>query len=74
MCEIKDEFIDCNAVCGIHTGKENQQTIIGTLHFYCFISQNVSHAIKITWSCDRLTRANDLHQNTNFLFQILLLV
>ena len=56
MCEIKDEFIDCNTVCGIHTGKENQQTIIGALDFYCFISQNVSHAFKITRRCYSLMR------------------
>ena len=48
LCEIKDEFIYSNAVRGIPTEKENQQTIIGALDFYCFISQNVSHAVKIT--------------------------
>ena len=48
MCEIKDEFIYSNTVHEIPAEKENQQTIIGTLDFYCFIPQNVSHDVKIT--------------------------
>ena len=69
MCEIKDEFIYSNTVRGIPTEKENQQTIIGTLDFYCFIPQNVSHAIKITRNYFyRLMRKKVLLQTQAFLY------
>ena len=40
MCEIKDEFIYSNTVRGIPAGKENQQTIIGTLQTQAFLYLN----------------------------------
>ena len=68
MCEIKDEFIYCNAARGIPAEKENQQTIIGALDFYCFIPQNVSHVVKITRNFFyRLMRKKVLLQTQVFL-------
>ena len=67
MCEIKDEFIYSNTVRRIPTEKENQQTIIGTLDFYYFVSQNVSLAVKITRNYFySLMRKKGLTPNTSF--------